>query len=64
MAKLTSLDKLHTHTHPFNGPLAGTTQVSRYHNGKTNLYFLEARDREWQWHRLGHMQAAPRSRQT
>ena len=24
----------HTHTHPFNGPLSGTTQVSRYQKGK------------------------------
>jgi len=30
--------------------------VSRYHKGKTNLYFTEARDSEWQWHQLGHMQ--------
>ena len=45
-----------THTHPFNGPLSGTTRVSRYQNGKTNLYFTEARDSEWQRHQLGHMQ--------
>jgi len=32
-----------THTHPFNGPLSGTTQVSRYQKGKTNLDFTEAR---------------------
>jgi len=32
------------------------TQVSRYHKGKTNLDFTEARDSEWQWHQLGHMQ--------
>ena len=44
------------HTHPFNGPLTGTTQVSRYQKGKTNLDFTEARDGEWQWHQLGHMQ--------
>jgi len=31
-----------THTHPFNGPLSGTTQVSRYQKGKTNLDFTEA----------------------
>jgi len=31
-------------------------QVSRYQKGKTNLDFTEARDSEWQWHRLGHMQ--------
>jgi len=45
-----------THTHPFNGPLSGTTQVSRYQKSKTNLDFTGARDREWQWHQLGHMQ--------
>jgi len=28
----------------FNGPLSGTTQVSRYQKGKTNLDFTEARD--------------------
>ena len=46
----------HTHTHLFNGPLSGTTRVSRYQKGKTNLDFTEARDSEWQWHQLGHMQ--------
>jgi len=30
--------------------------VSRYQKGKTNLDFIEARDSEWQWHQLGHMQ--------
>ena len=45
-----------THTHPFNGPLSGTTQVSRYQKGKTNLDFIGGRDSEWQWHQLGHMQ--------
>jgi len=45
-----------THTHPFNGPFSGTTRVSRYQKGKTNLDFNEARDSEWQWHQLGHMQ--------
>jgi len=30
--------------------------VSRYQKGKTNLDFSEARDSEWQWHQLGHMQ--------
>ena len=44
------------HTHPFNGPLSGTTRVIRYQKGKTNLDFTEARDSEWQWHQLGHMQ--------
>jgi len=30
-------------THPFNGPLSGTTRVSRYQKGKTNVDFTEAR---------------------
>jgi len=45
-----------THTHPFNGLFSGTIQVSRYQKGKTNLDFTEARDSEWQWHQLEHMQ--------
>jgi len=36
--------------------LSGTTRVSRYQKGKTNLDFTEAKDSEWQWHQLGHMQ--------
>ena len=40
----------------FNGPFSGTTQVSRYQKSKTNLHFTEARESEWQWHQLGHMQ--------
>jgi len=49
---------MHTpvYTHPFNGPLSGTTQVSRYQRGKTNLDFTEARDSGWQWHQQGYMQ--------
>jgi len=43
-------------THPFNGPLSGTIQVSRYQKCKTNLDFTEAKDSEWQWHQLGQMQ--------
>jgi len=30
--------------------------VSRYQKSKTNVDFTEARDSEWQWHQLGHMQ--------
>ena len=45
-----------THTHPFNGPFFMTTRVSWYQKGKTNLDFTEARDSEWQWYQLGHMQ--------
>ena len=34
--------------HPVNVPLSGTTRVSWYQKGKTNLDFTEARDSEWQ----------------
>jgi len=44
------------HTPPFNGPFSGTTRVSWYQEDETNLDFTEARDSEWQWHQLGHMQ--------
>jgi len=30
--------------------------VSGYQKGKTNLDFTEARDSEWQWNQLCHMQ--------
>ena len=46
----------HTHTHTSNGPLSGTTRVSRYQKGKNYLDSTEARDSEWQWHQLGRMQ--------
>ena len=46
----------YTHTHPFNGPFSSTTRASRYQKSKTNLDFTEARDSEWQWHQLDHMQ--------
>jgi len=53
----TDEDKIsNTHTHQFNGPFSGTTHISRYEKRKTNLDFTEARDSEWQWHQLGHMQ--------
>jgi len=45
-----------THTHAFNGPFSATTWVGQYQKGKTNLDFTEARDSEWQWHQLGHVQ--------
>ena len=44
-----------THTH-LMALFSGSTHVSRYQKGKTNLDFTEARDSEWQWHQLGHMQ--------
>ena len=46
----------HIHTHLLNGPLSETTKVSRHQKGKNNLDFTEARDSEWQWHQLVHMQ--------
>ena len=50
--------EVHTHrdTHSFIDPLSGTTQMSRYQKGKTSVDFIGARDSEWQWHQLGHMQ--------
>ena len=45
----------HTHTR-LTALFFETTRVSRYQKGKTNLDFKEARDSEWQWHQLGHMQ--------
>ena len=55
-----ALDHTHTHrdthTHPFNGPLSGSTRVSQYQKGKTDLDFTGARASEWQWHQLGDMQ--------
>ena len=41
---------------PFNGLFSRTTWVSPYQKGKTNLDFTGARDSEWQWHQLGHVQ--------
>jgi len=38
--------------HLFNG----LSRASWYQKGQTNLDFTEARDSEWQWHQLGHMQ--------
>ena len=55
ISNTSSVCHLRLHTHPFNGPLSGTTQVSQYQKGKTNLDFTEARGSEWQWHQLGHM---------
>ena len=46
----------HTHRHPSNGLLSGSSRVSHYQKGETNLDFTEARDSEWQRHQLGHMQ--------
>jgi len=45
----------HTHTR-LMALFSRTTRVSRYQKGETNLDFTEARDSDWQWHQLGHMQ--------
>ena len=56
IVQLLALKHTKNTAHPLIGPLSGTTRVSRYRKGKTNLDFTEARDSEWQWHQLGHMQ--------
>jgi len=42
--------------HYTHSRLTALTWVSRYQKGKANLDFTEARDSEWQWRQLGHMQ--------
>ena len=51
-----SIARYYTHTHARLTAFFGTTRVSRYQKGETNLDFTGARDSEWQWHQLGHMQ--------
>ena len=46
---------INTHTR-LMALFCGTTRVSQYQKGKNNLDFTEARDNEWQWRQLGHMQ--------
>ena len=61
MLKLYSLGiKQMEHTHLFNGPISGTTWVSRYQKGKTNLDFTKAKDSGISW---AVSKSAPRSRQ-
>ena len=56
-SRWSALHTLYIHIHTHNRLTAfGTTRVSQYQKGKTNLDFTEARDSEWQWHQLGHMQ--------
>ena len=54
--RLRAIFEISSPTQPFNGPLSGTTLMRRYQKVKTNMDFTEARDSEWQWHQLGHMQ--------
>ena len=58
-----SVIRAKTHTHTFNGPLSGTTRVSRYQKGKTNLDFTEARDSGGSGISWAICKSAPRSRQ-
>ena len=62
-SKLNCSRHTHTRTHPSNGPFSGTTRVSRYQKGETNLDFTAARDSDWQWHQLSHMSALAPDRQ-
>ena len=61
--RLTSASDHHPGSPVEKGPLnvcvcvlSGTTQLSQNQKGKTNRDFTQARDSEWQWHQLGHMQ--------
>ena len=44
--KLENATFQHTHTHTFNGPLSGTTRVSRYQKGKNQSGFYWSK-RQW-----------------
>jgi len=44
------------HTHIHTCLIALCPGLPRYQSGKTSLDFTDARDSEWQWHQLGHMQ--------
>ena len=53
---------LDTHTHPFNGPFSGTTEVSRYQKGKPIWILLKQETVSASGIRWA--KSAPRSRQT
>ena len=46
----------HTHTHTRLTDFVQDYPGELYQKDKTNLDFTGARDSEWQWHQLGHMQ--------
>ena len=46
----------HTHTHLLFTALWILSGITGWAGTRTNLDFTEARDSEWQWHQLGHMQ--------
>jgi len=47
---------VHTHAHTRLTALFWDYPGEPVSEGKTNLDFTEARDSEWQWHQLSHMQ--------
>jgi len=49
--KLDKKTENHAHTH-------ARTHAHTHTHSKTSLDFTEARDSEWQWHLLGHMQVS------
>ena len=51
------------HTHPFNGPFSGTTQVSRYQKGKPILTLLKQETVSGSGISWAICKSAPRSRQ-
>jgi len=53
----------HTHTHPFNGPLSGTTRVSQYQNGKTIWILLKQETVSGSGISWAICKSAPRSRE-
>ena len=54
---------IYIYTHPFNGPLSGTTQVGRYQKGKTNLDLLKQETVSGNGISWAICKSAPRSRQ-
>ena len=56
--------QLTIHTHPFNGSFPGTTRVSRYQKGKTNLDLLKQETVSGSGISWAICKSAPRSRQT
>ena len=54
---------LKQHTHVFNGPLSGTSRVSQYQKGKTDLDFLKQETVSGSGISWAVCKSAPRSRQ-
>jgi len=53
--KINNNNKILLHTHQFNGPFPGLPRSTGTRKVKP-IWITEARDSEWQWHQLGHMQ--------